>query len=185
MMSHLESVGIIGTEPAVLDPELRRQSATLAAAAGAPSRERGFSLIEAMVALVVLSVGMMGIAAMYAEGLGAGRVAVLRTQAVNLVSDMADRIRVNRLGGAAYEGTAANKKCDPQSGGPLDCTPADMAVHDLYVWNDEIAALLPAGEGSVDYDASTSPPTYTITVEWTEPGVGEQSYALAIQVPDF
>jgi type IV pilus assembly protein PilV len=145
----------------------------------------GFSLIEAMVALVVLSVGMMGIAAMYAEGLGAGRTAVLRTQAVNLVSDMADRIRVNRLGGAAYAGAAANKKCDPQSGGPLDCAPADMAAHDLYVWGDEIASLLPAGTGSVAYDDTTAPPTYTISVNWTEAGVGALHYVLDVQVPEF
>ncbi|HEU4619682.1 MAG TPA: type IV pilus modification protein PilV [Gammaproteobacteria bacterium] len=152
-----------------------------------PLIEDGFSLIEAMIALVVLSVGMMGIAAMYAEGLGAGRTAVLRTQAVNLAADMADRIRVNRLGGSAYEGAAANNMCDPQSGGDDDtmCTPAQMAAHDLFVWEDQIAGLLPGGEGSVDYDDSTLPPTYTIEVDWEEPGVGALSYQVAVQVPDF
>ena len=62
---------------------------------------RGFSLLEAMIALVVLSVGMLGIAALHAQSLAASRTAQLRTQAVNLAGDMADRVRVNRVAGAA------------------------------------------------------------------------------------
>jgi type IV pilus assembly protein PilV len=139
-------------------------------------RKRGFTLIEAMVALVVLSVGMMGIAAMYSQGLGAGRTAQLRTQAVNLVSDMADRIRVNRLGGAAYAGAAANNQCDPQTGGGVDCAPDEMAAHDLYTWSGEIAERLPNGRGTVAYDAATAPPTYTITVCWHEASLGTVAY---------
>ncbi|MCL4720697.1 MAG: prepilin-type N-terminal cleavage/methylation domain-containing protein, partial [Gammaproteobacteria bacterium] len=46
--------------------------------------DRGFTLIEVLVALVVMSVGMLGIAALYLEGLRASRTAVYRTTAVNL-----------------------------------------------------------------------------------------------------
>jgi type IV pilus modification protein PilV len=60
------------------------------------ARSGGFSIVEALVALVVLSVGMLGIAALYVESLRAGRSAVYHTQAVNLAADMADRIRANR-----------------------------------------------------------------------------------------
>ena len=49
----------------------------------------GFSLIEALVALVVLSVGMIGIAALYGQGLGAARTALYRTIAVNLAASTA------------------------------------------------------------------------------------------------
>ena len=66
-----------------------------------------------MVSLVVLSVGMIGIAALYAQGLGAGRTALYRTEAVNLVGDMADRIRANRLGGVAYAGAACKQRVRP------------------------------------------------------------------------
>src|SRR5690606_15710891 len=48
--------------------------------------ERGFSLVEAMVSLVVISVGMIGMAALYGQGLGAGRTALYRTIAVNLAA---------------------------------------------------------------------------------------------------
>ena len=55
----------------------------------------GFSLIEVLVALVVLSIGMIGIAAMQVEGLRFGQQAVIGTRAVGLAADIADRIRAN------------------------------------------------------------------------------------------
>jgi len=60
--------------------------------------------VEVLVALIVLSIGMLGIAALYLEGLRATRDALVRTQAVALTADMADRIRANRYiatGGSA------------------------------------------------------------------------------------
>ena len=152
---------------------------------GEPRHLSGFSLLEAMVALVVLSVGMLGIAALHGQSLAASRSAQLRTQAVNLAGDMADRIRVNRLGGAAYAGAPENNGCDPQNGGgAVDCTPEEMAAHDLFVWQAQLARYLPNGSGSVEY-AATNPPTYTIRVTWTEPSEGTLEHALTIQVPEF
>ena len=147
--------------------------------------QHGFSLIEAMVSLVVLSVGMMGIAAMYGQGLAAGRTAQFRTQAVNLASDMADRSRVNRLAQAAYSGAAADNQCDPQTGGGVSCAPAQMAAHDLFVWEEQVGRLLPNGEASVDFDGTTVPATYTIEISWDEVGEGQLMHALVIQVPNL
>ena len=63
---------------------------------GGATADKGFTLVEVLVALVVMSVGMLGIAALYLEGLRAGRTALYRTTAVNLAADMADRIRANQ-----------------------------------------------------------------------------------------
>lgn len=164
---------------------------TIGAARRGPVRRRppqaaselGFSLIEAMVSLVVLSVGMIGIAALYGQGLSATRTAQLRTQAVNLAADMADRIRVNRLGGAAYAGAAADNGCDP--GGGVACTPAEMAAHDLFVWGRQAAQLLPNGTTAVAYDAGTVPPTYTLRITWDEVGEGTIEHETVVQVPTF
>jgi type IV pilus assembly protein PilV len=146
-------------------------------------RELGFSLIEAMVSLVVLSVGMIGIAALYGQGLGAGRTALYRTQAVNLAADMADRIRVNRRGGSNYGGGAAPNGCDP--GGGVNCTPAQMAAHDLFVWQAQVANTLPGpGVGVVQY-TGTTPATYTIRVTWTEVGLGPLTHQIAVRVPNL
>jgi len=146
------------------------------------SMQLGFSLIEAMVALVVVSVGMIGIAGLYGQGLSAGRTALYRTQAVNLAADMADRIRVNRLGGANYNGPAANNNCDPP--GAVNCSPALMAAHDLFVWTNQVQLQLPNGVGAVQV-LGTSPPTYTITVTWQETGLGAVNYQMAIRVPSL
>jgi type IV pilus assembly protein PilV len=145
-----------------------------------PHREAAFSLVEAMVSLVVLSVGMIGIAALYGQGLGAGRNALYRTQAVNLAADMADRIRSNRLGLFNYNGAAANNNCDP--GGGADCTPDLMAAHDLWVWSTQVANLLPNGAGTVVV-ANGLPPSYAIRIDWQETGFGVVSHQIVIRVP--
>jgi type IV pilus assembly protein PilV len=144
-------------------------------------QELGFGLIESLVALVVVSVGMIGIAALYGQGLGASRTALYRTQAVNLASDMADRIRLNRVAGTAYQAAAADNNCD--SGG-VACTPAQMAAHDLWVWGNELARQLPTGTGTVTFTANV-PPTYTISVNWLEVGLGATTHTIAIRVPDL
>ena len=140
----------------------------------------GFSLVEAMVSLVVLSVGMIGIAALYGQGLSAGRTALYRTQAVNLVADMADRIRANRLAGLSYNNVPANNNCEPAG---VNCAPALMASHDLFVWNGQIANLLPGAVGTVQVQNGT-PPIYTIRIDWQETGLaGLQTHQIQIQVP--
>jgi type IV pilus assembly protein PilV len=144
---------------------------------------RGFTLVEALVALVVLSIGMLGIAALYVESLKAGRSAIYRTQAVNLAADMADRIRVNPATeptvAGAYTGAGANNNC----AGGADCTPADMAAHDVFLWRQVIQGLLPDGQGAIAYDAGPIPDQYTITISWSEVGeVVPATYQLVVQI---
>ena len=146
--------------------------------------QSGFTLVESLVALVVLSVGMIGIAALYGQGLSAGRAALDRTVAVNLAGEMADRIRANRLGRAAYSGAgSAAKACGP--GGNTDCTPAELAAWDVFLWRAMVQQQLPGGVGTVTFTVGT-PPTYTIQVDWREPtalnGVAP-SYTLTPQIP--
>ena len=131
-------------------------------------RSGGFSMVEVLVALVVLGVGMLGIASLYVVSLRSSGSAISRMQAVNLASDIADRIRANRTAYEAYEDEAADNEC---VGIDVVCSPAEMAAHDLLLWQRQIEATLP-GEpsGAVDVDATTTPRTYTITVTWSEPG---------------
>jgi type IV pilus assembly protein PilV len=145
----------------------------------------GFTLVEVLVALVVLSIGMLGIAALYVESLRAGRSALIRSQAVTLASDMADRIRANRQGDGAYAKgiathPATDSACEPSGSG---CVPAVMAAHDLAVWDEEVTANLPGGTCSVvAADAGGGIFTYTITVNWAETGqTADLSYVMRIQ----
>lgn len=133
-------------------------------------RLSGFTLIETMVALLVLSVGMIGVAALHGQSLAASGVAIHRSQAINLAGDIADRIRVNRGADTAYEGAAADNNCDdPTGGGGVDCSEAQMAAHDLFVWQNQVQQTLPGGAGAVEVDTATNPTSYTVTVSWDEP----------------
>ena len=64
-------------------------------------------MVEVLVALVVLAIGLLGIAALYLNSLQAGRTAVYRTEAINLAADLADRIRMNRTA------QAPTARCSP------------------------------------------------------------------------
>jgi type IV pilus assembly protein PilV len=146
-------------------------------------RDAGFTLIEALIALVVLAVGLLGIAALYVESLRASRSALYRTQAVVFATDLADRIRANRnactAGGCAYEGVGAlTATCETTAG----CTPAQLAANDLKRWLDTGAGALPGFAGSVDFTAGT-PNQYVILVQWIEAGVTDPaSYTLRVQI---
>lgn len=144
------------------------------------SRARGFTLVETMVALVVLAVGMLGIAGLYVTTLKSGGGAIYRMQAVNLAADLADRIRTNRGANVAYAGAAADNNC--YGAGSVDCAPALMAANDLFVWQQQVAAILPNGNANVLVVGAAVPFTYTITINWTESGGAALNYVLTLQI---
>ncbi len=136
-------------------------------------RSAGFGIVEVLVALVVLAVGMLGIAGLYVTTLRASNGAIYRTLAVNLAADMADRIRANPRAGIAYQNAPADRGCVAGAG---DCNRQAMAEDDLFHWAAELQAALPddgnAGtpQGTVAVDEALAPlRTYTITVTWVEP----------------
>jgi len=143
-------------------------------------RARGFTLVETMVALVVLAVGMLGIAGLYVTTLKSGGGAIYRMQAVNLAADLADRIRANRGANVAYQGAAANNNC--YGAASVNCAPAQMAANDLFVWQQQIAAILPGGNANVVVAGGSAPYTYTITINWTESSAVAQTYVLTLQI---
>lgn len=156
-------------------------------AAERPRHEPGFTLIETMVALLVISVGMIGVAALHGLALSASGEAIRRSIAVGLASDIADRIRVNRGAQLAYEGEATDNHCDdPTDNGGIDCSPAEMAAHDLFVWQTDVSQSLPDGQGTIDVDDGTNPPIYTVTVSWVEPTQGSPvTSTFSFELPEY
>lgn len=141
----------------------------------------GFSLIEVLIALIILSVGMLGIAGLYVQSMQAGRTAVFRHNAVTLAGDVADRIRANPSAGATY---AANVGADRNCvNGGVDCIPAEMAEHDINLWTQQARDSLPNGAVQINRDNAV-PPTFEITVTWDEPGE-TPSFTISIPVLDI
>jgi type IV pilus assembly protein PilV len=131
------------------------------------TRQSGFSLVEALIALIIISVGMLGIAGLYVQGMQAGRTSLFRHHAVTIAGDVADRIRANPRAGGAYAGTGVNRECVAAG---IDCSAADMAANDIFAWRHQAEESLPNGDVQVSFDDAARPPQYTIRVSWTEPG---------------
>jgi len=130
-------------------------------------------MVEVLVALVVLAIGLLGIAALYLNSLQSGRTAIYRTQAITLAADLADRIRMNRTAQAGYAtlfgdvGLVPVGACATTGG----CSDADLATSDLANWKAAIAQQLPNGQGQVVVTppvAIDEPATYVVTVQWVE-----------------
>lgn len=126
-----------------------------------PPRTSGFSLIEVLIALVVFSIGLLGVAGLQMSGLRANNSSALRSQATYLAYDMADRMRANIQG--INDGSYNNLSGDPGDPGCVssNCTPALMAQTDLHEWNLANATNLPSGSGAVCLDSTPDDGTPT------------------------
>jgi type IV pilus modification protein PilV len=134
---------------------------------------RGFSLIEALVALAVLSVGLLGAAALLLGGLRDQALALRHGAVGALLTDIAGRIRANDAAGAAYAtGTehASEVRCDEAS----PCDPATLAAHDIAHFESAAAALLPVQHPRprIAFEPAigpAAPDRYVISLGWDDP----------------
>ncbi len=152
----------------------------------ADKRMQGFTLVEVLIALIIMSVGMLGIAGLYMHSMHAGRTSVLRHHAVNLAGDIADRIRANPAAGLLYQTSAAvDNGCVD---GGVDCDSTMMAQNDIFIWQAQAAEVLPGGTVNIAFTANVlpTPDTYQITVGWTEAGQSPPpQYQIVIPVTNF
>lgn len=128
--------------------------------------QSGFTLLEVLVAIVVISLGLLGLAGLQAATLRNNQIAYYRAIAIQQTYDMADRIRANQAGVTAgsYNNLTATIPADPDCV-TNTCTAANMAVADHSQWNNNNARLLPAGTGTV---AAAAGGAFDITVSWNE-----------------
>jgi type IV pilus assembly protein PilV len=143
-----------------------------------PQRARGFSMLEVLVALLVLSVGLLGLAALQTMGLKFNTQSYQRTQAVLNAYDIIDRIRANP-GGVLTGGYDDIGKDDAVPSLPTcPCSPAQMANYDIAQWKNSLTGVLTQGKGAVcrgalsaDMSTCTVAPSstkYQVGIEWME-----------------
>ena len=148
-------------------------------------QQHGFSLVEVLIALIIMSVGMLGIATLFVQSMQAGRTSMFRHHAVTLAGDVADRIRANPRAGIAYAGQGADNGCVATGN---DCTEVAMAANDIFQWDAQVVESLPNGDVTVTYDDAVTPPEYTIRIDWDEPGEDPNAplnYTITIPVLGF
>lgn len=150
---------------------------------------KGFSLVEVLIALIIMSVGMLGIAGLYVQSMQAGRTSMLRHHAVTLAGDVADRIRANPTAGGAYSAAVgADNNCVAQG---ANCTIGEMAAHDIFLWQAQALEFLPPMADGTDQVEVLffpgNPPTYQITIRWDEPTPDNipPQYSITIPVNPF
>jgi type IV pilus assembly protein PilV len=138
------------------------------------AHDRGLTLIEVLVALTVLTVGMLGLASMLLGGLQASRIALQHSQAVALAADVADCIRANRAGGNSYALAAGTTLSEPTRtcSAAGECTAPEMAATDLYRWQQSVLRALPGAQTAVTVTPVGTTPAhaYAIRILWTQSG---------------
>lgn len=124
-------------------------------------RHRGFTLIEVLVTVLILAIGLLGLAGLQSTALKNNHSAYLRSQATVLAYDIADRMRANR--NAARDGDYT-----VNFGGTLNGS--TMAATDVRDWKANLAAVLPSGDGQVERLATSR---FIITVQWDDSRGGD------------
>lgn len=140
-----------------------------------PRLQSGFTLLEVMIALVIFSIGLLGLAGLQAGGLRSNTQAQLRTIATIQAYDMAERIRSNPRGVEDGDYNAFDD-ASPTAGDCINntCTAAEMATYDYYEWELTTQSVLPSGHGIVSSAPVGGGATrlFTITVLWDEERTG-------------
>jgi type IV pilus assembly protein PilV len=140
-------------------------------AGNTPAAQAGFTLIEVLVSLLILAIGLLGVAALQFRGLQYNHDAYMRSQINVLVYDIADRMRLNAANAADYLGaydsqlmpdpddlTDMNNVCDEA---------AATAANDLACWHNSVDRSLPP-ESIATIAAAGPTDTYTVTLQWND-----------------
>ncbi|ADJ28936.1 type IV pilus modification protein PilV [Nitrosococcus watsonii] len=130
-------------------------------------RSKGFSLLEVLISVAILSIGLLGLAGLQATGMRSNHSAYLRSQATLLAYDIVDRMRANRT-------AALNNSYSLDFGAPpatpakncaaANCEAAELAAYDLHDWFQNFTATLPSSDGEIQLNAGV----VTVTVQWDE-----------------
>jgi type IV pilus modification protein PilV len=147
-------------------------------------KARGFTLVESLVGLVLLSMGLLGAWAVLLSGLRSHGDALYRTTATSLLRDMGDRIRANPAAGALYD-----TRLEPVAAIPCEsaCDPAQTAATDLAWLSASANARLPAQALAVriEFEPAIGPAAtdrYYLALSWRGPRDADAGQVVALQV---
>ncbi len=131
-------------------------------------KNRGFTLLEALIGFLILSIGMLGIASLQAISLKAGKTSVYSSVALMKVEEIFESMRSNPASLAIYTGAGVDNACI----GINNCTADQLAEYDVFLWRQSLKIGLPASATSSVTLIAAVPPsklaTVTVSVGWSE-----------------
>lgn len=139
----------------------------------APVHVSGFSLLEVLISLVIVAVGLLGIAGLMSNTLKSNDSAAMRTQATAQAYNIIDRMRANMsaVNGGNYVVTmpaSAATGALPSTCTGAACGATALATYDIGQWEYDLAKFLPQGRGSISTTISPVATTYTVTILWND-----------------
>ena len=134
---------------------------------------KGFTLLEVLIAVLVVSLGLLGMVSLHVTTHLYNQSSLHRGQSAMLAREIVERMRVNVVDVVAgnYDGTynsysTSGTDCYKDAEETVDCGVADIRSHDLAVWSNRVAAMLPGGSGVIATDTSVDPVEVTVTLSW-------------------
>jgi type IV pilus assembly protein PilV len=135
-----------------------------------PQDSRGFTLLEVLIALVVLSVGALGLLSLAGLSTGYQHDAIFRSRAVAAAEDLSGRVRANPPGLAAYAGTGLAAGCTSSQLPAVRCDPDTLAGDDLAGWHARHLRGLPDASAVIRVLPDQEPPALELSLSWQSRG---------------
>lgn len=133
--------------------------------------QRGFSMIEVLVTMMIIALALLGAAGLQANALRINKSGESRVQAVFLAADLAERLEANRAGAVDGVYAVANSSTPSDSGSACDtsaCNASQLADFDLSQWEYAVSQTLPQASWTVAHTTTGNPSTYTISIRWVD-----------------
>lgn len=150
-----------------------------------PEQQSGIGLIEVLVSLLIIVIGVLGMAGLQSRGLQLNQAAYLHSRATFLAGDMLDRIRANQTIAKSsdfYQTGLGDdiESCDeneyPAACETGECTGQQLAQYDIEQWKFQLACELPQTRAAISYEDDNETRIYTIQVNFP---VGMQGFPIS------
>jgi len=136
--------------------------------------QKGATLIEVLVSVLVMSVGMLGMVSLQARAMQFNQSSFYQSQASVMAYDIMDLMRANSgsnsvlsqyMHGMTDSIPSSYSSC---YGTSANCTTTQLAKYDLYSWLEELAIILPSGLAEIAVDNSGATPVYLVTIQYDD-----------------
>ena len=146
--------------------------------------QKGVGLIEVLVSLLVITIGVLGMAGLHSHSLQHNQAAYLHSRATFLAGDMLDRIRANRTlatSSSSYQVgmddeviAQCNEASYPDSCETGQCSQQQLALYDIQQWKFQLACELPGTRGAISFSDTDDSRLYTIELDFPAQMQGDE-----------